>query len=656
MYQSTGGDSRLAAWCKSHTLTRDTPRLAVSGALLPLMSIQPSPEVVSVLAAFDARSDIFAVHTVATAIRRAVGDRASVPHEYERGVWAEWAAFMLKPREAPSGGTWGTHFQPWTSGTKDDGSPFYVPDLREADAESVAYWAERAKAAKHPVLVARYADLVWDTTTLVTKAKRGRDCINFARLAIDNYIAASGLDKGSAWLDTNANLGRALDLAISVRDADRTSAAVAANIEYYDRTSDDDKIGADCYLFDRLLPARGGPKLTEKQERQLVERFEAKIAVMVAPGSKWHAEPRVPQFAGRLLAAYYQRKGKAEDRARILRGIAEMYERLAKNGDALMGVVFLDKARQTYQEAGHREEAERVQREAQALGPKAETCMTLITVRSEIKMEDLEKYLAWMMEGGFDAAMERFASQFVPRQRDVLKWLEHKDSRFIAHKILPTTKMAHGHIVAHVDDDTADPDGTMVHETAKYMQLPYAVRLIEWSLARMIREGFTTTHAMDFIRKTPIIEEDRLGLVERGIEAHLRGDYVQAIHTLLPQIEHAIRTLVYRLGKPSNKAHRTGRGVMQFKNLNDLLARDEWLVLGEDGEDLRMYFLATLAHPKGANIRNEVAHGLWPERAFHKVVSERVLHVLFAVAGIRLEREPKTDDAGNPESPDTFEL
>ena len=105
----------------------------------------------------------------------------------------------------------------------------------------------------------------------------------------------------------------------------------------------------------------------------------------------------------------------------------------------------------------------------------------------------------------------------------------------------------------------------------------------------------------------------------------------------------------FLMGKPSNKAHRTGRGVMQFKNLNDLLQRAEWSIPGERGEDLRMYLLAMLAHPKGLNIRNAVAHGLLTDSEFDRALSERVLHVLFAVALIRLERI-SPPDSGEPAS------
>ena len=468
-------------------------------------------------------------------------------------------------------------------------------------------------------------------------------------MAIDNYIKASRLDDGSAWNDTHENLGRALELAISVNDATRTHDAVTANLEYVDRTSDDDKIGTYCYLFDRLLPAKRGPALTEAQELQLVERFESKFAAMIAPDSNWHAEPHGPQAVGGLLAAYYKRRGRLTDRTRVLRGIAETQERRATIGVPLMGVLFLDAARRTYQDAGLREEAERVQRQAQMLGPEAIKGMEATTAEVEVTHESRDQFLAEIMKGGLATAIVRFARCFVPRQSEIIKRMEERDRRFIAHKLFPMIKMRHGHIVAHMGDETGDPDGKMVHETANLLQ--FRGPWMAWTLQRLIREGFTTAQALKFVKRTPTFEEDRPLLVERGVEAHLRGDYVQAAHVLIPQIERAIRTGTFLSGKPSNTAHRTGRGVMQFKNLNDLLQREGWSVRGARGEDLRMYLMATLAHPKGMNIRNDVAHGLLTDSDFNLALSERILHVLFAVALIRPKPISPPDSGGGPPEP-----
>lgn len=609
------------------------------------MLLQPPPSLLAVLNEFDARTDTFKLHALSASLAAAIGDPKSMLPEHRGGGWAESAAFAFRTREVAGGGPWGTHFQPWMTGKDAEGNPYFVPDLREADSQSIVYWQYRARTAKHPVLVARYADLAWDTAKFVPGGKRD---IEFARLAVDSYIAASRLDDGTTWGDTRDNLGRALELAISVRDNARTTAAVAANIDYVERTSEDAKVGTYCYLFERLLPASKGPELEDDQEQQLVKQFEEKFDAMTKPESGWFANAHGPQSVGKLLAAYYQRNGRLSDRIRILREVAAAYERTAGQSEAIAAVYHLDSARRLYLEAGLREEAERVQRESQAKAPDAIKCMERISVVSEVKDEDRDRYLAEMTAGGLDAAMSRFAVNFVPRQSEIAKWMKEKDENFIAHKLAPMSKMAHGHIVAQLGDSDSDPDGVLVHETAERAQ--FSGPWISWVLAKMMGDGFNTSTAVEFIRKTPIFEDNRLGLVERGIEAHMRGDYVQAIHLLLPAIEQAIRAMAYLLGRASNKGHRTGRGVMQFKNLNDLLDKAEWAVPDKYGEDLRLYLLATLAHPKGMNIRNDVAHGLWPESAFHKVASERVLHVLFALAMVRLTKASDSPESGASDS------
>ena len=137
------------------------------------MSTKPPARVLDVLASFEALTKPFSGRELEWALRNAVEQSANASPEAKRSSWAEWVAFTLQTREVVSGGPWGTHFQPCMSGTNGDGSPFYTPDLREADGESIAYWSERAKSARHPTLVARYADLVWDATKCITHGEPG---------------------------------------------------------------------------------------------------------------------------------------------------------------------------------------------------------------------------------------------------------------------------------------------------------------------------------------------------------------------------------------------------------------------------------------------------------------------------------------------------
>jgi lysyl-tRNA synthetase class 1 len=611
------------------------------------MSLQTPSEIAAVLSAFDVRIDTFTVHDVERAVQNAVKDRNALSADARRGGWAEWAAFGFGVRDVPNGGPWGTHFQPSMSGNN-GGTAFYVPDLREADAETIAYWAGRAKSAKHPVLVARYADLVWDTTEFVTKAKRGRDGIDFARLAIDNYIAASVLDNGSAWGDTRFSLGRALELALRVKDTERIGAAVKASIDYVDRTAKDEKLGTYCYLFDNLLPAERGPALTDEQENSIIEMFESKLAEMTTPGGGWDVEPHGPRDVGIRLAAYYQRKGKAEERTRVLRTVAQAFERRSKIGEPMTGLMFLEDARKYYVEAGLKEEAERVQHEAEKMGPEAEKRLVRTSVKHEIPKAEVDKFLDGMMEGGMEDALRRLALNFIPDQGEIAKHMEEvaKEHPLYAMFFGRAKMLGHGRIEADVGDETGDPDGKMVHETRQHIQ--FHTYWIAWALDRMVRDGLAAAQFVGFLRPCLLFKEDRIPLIRRGVEAHFMGDYTQAIHLLIPQIERALVLVPPLAGKPSNKPHRTGRGVMQSKSLNDILAKDEWPVPGDGGENLRMYLLTALAHPKGLNIRNDVCHGLWSPSHFTRIASERVLHVLLAVSMLRPSRESERQVVSRP--------
>ena len=607
------------------------------------MTIQTPPEVTSALSAFASRIDAFKARDVERAVEKAIEDQNALTPEARRGWWAEWAAFGFSTHGAPGDGPWKTYFQPLMTATRQDGTMVCRPDLGQADADVLAYWGDRAKVAKHPVLVARYADLVWDVTEFVTQAKRGRDKFEFVLLAIDSYIAASRMDDGAAWGDTHGNLTRALQLALSIKDAVRIAEAVNANIEYVEKTADDDKIGTYCYLFDNLLPPGKGPELTGEQEREIIKMFEAKFAEMTTPGGQWDVDPHSPRDIGVRLAAYYHRKEKPEERMRVLCSVAQAFERRAKMGEPMTGMFFLADARSFYLDAGLQDEAERVQLEAQKMGPAAQEQLVPMTVKQEIPTADVDKFLDGLMEGGMDNALLRLTLQFIPDQTAIAKQAEEiaKDHPLFAIISGSAKMLGDGHIEADIGDDTGDPDGKMVYQTSRHIQLesPW----LAWAFGRMVSEGLCAAKFVEFVRKCALFSDDRLKLIRQGVEAHFMGDYAQAIHLLIPQIERSLVSVLPMAGKPSNKAHRSGRGVMQFKNLNDVLAKDEWTIPEESGEDLRMYLLTALAHPKGMNIRNDVCHGLWPTDHFTQVASERVLHVLLAVSMLR----PSDDEQPN---------
>jgi hypothetical protein len=106
----------------------------------------------------------------------------------------------------------GYFFRTDGTATRTDGTILHVPDFASVDASIIEHWELRASEAKHPVMKARYADLVWDFSRPAAQKKPG---IVFARTAIDSYLQAAdkGLFKASVY--GIQYLTRALQLANS---------------------------------------------------------------------------------------------------------------------------------------------------------------------------------------------------------------------------------------------------------------------------------------------------------------------------------------------------------------------------------------------------------------------------------------------------------
>jgi len=597
-------------------------------------------ETVAAIAEYDIRSDTFDVFKVDGAITRSV-DRETLDESQRQGYWAEFAAFRFHTRDTPDGGPWGTYFQPMMTCMREDGTLVCGPDIAGATSETIEYWAERAKSVKHSILAARYADLVWDFSKRV--AGNAPD-IEFARIAIDSYIDSLKMDAGEAWGDNRQNVERVLQLAMSIRDGDRIARAVDAIIDYSDRTSDDDKLGTYCYLFDLLILPKNTPPLEKEQREKIIECFETRFDEMTKPGS-YDADPHSPETIGLLLADYYNREGRNEDHNRTLVEIAKAHERRAGIGDAMGGMHFLDTARQFYVKAGEKDEAERVMRVAQELAPKVKGELKLHTVEFEITKSQKQEILDWIMADGLDKGLLKWAIRYIPCQADIKKQKEEQDKQFPLMAMFQPTLIGDEGITAKIDDIRSDSDGPMVFETSKYIQ--FFGLFISWGLDHLIQNGLDSQKFAEFIAQSPVFEKSRLPIIRRGIEAHINGDYIQAVHLVIPQIERALVGLIYKVGGSSMKPYRSGRGVMQSKSLNDALA-DE-LTRKALGEDLTIYFVATLSHPKGMNIRNLVCHGITETEFFTKDMSERVLHTLAALSLVRAT--PKSDIAED-ESPE----
>lgn len=214
-------------------------------------------------------------------------------------------------REASVGGT---TYGPVMGATRDDGTPFYSPDIAEADADTIAYWKRRRDEAKHPILRARYSDLVWDFSRVAANQKPD---VSFAKSAVDSYLEAAKLSY-KILVQPIHYLERALELAISIGDEERTQMVVDAMFALYERVAKPELAGSWPFLFDNLFDNKK-IALTEEQRKRIIQSLEDILRKSTDRSIPNAFNPWGAQAAAERLVGIYQKSGPREEIPRVIR-------------------------------------------------------------------------------------------------------------------------------------------------------------------------------------------------------------------------------------------------------------------------------------------------------------------------------------------------
>jgi hypothetical protein len=131
-------------------------------------------------------------------------------------------------------------------------------------------------------------------------------------------------------------------------------------------------------------------------------------------------------------------------------------------------------------------------------------------------------------------------------------------------------------------------------------------------------EHFIHLQDLEFIvRDNPFVLAGREPIFIRGLLAGLSGDFIVATHLLVPQVENSIRHLLYHYAGEQRTSKLTDDLTQPERDLNELLYRDD--VKRIMGEDLLFDLQSLLVEPGfGANLRNQLAHGLMDTDQFYQ--------------------------------------
>lgn len=559
---------------------------------------------------FDRSDAAFIVTDVQQALFRARRELRNLTEAETLGALAEVLAFALVGDSTDSG-PWGTWYSPQASGEDEDGKPIYFPDIADANADVIQHWRNRVAAVRHPVLRARYADLVWEMTSVITTQRRDH---LMARCAIDAYLSQAtypGLTNLRDRLDAAL---RAIDLGCQIGDRQRTVLVKDLLLTLHREAVETGK-GPWWLVYDRLMQDNS-VWLNNSERDALVESMEGLVVHFGDTSDPAKFNPNDLEAAAGRLIRYYTRLKRPDAVRRLHAAVACGFEHFAAKGDTMVASSVLQTAVNAYRDAGMSKDSKRLRVLMQEKIRQARTQMPSIVTEVKVPREELDNFCEAIVDEDLVSTFTRLATAFLPNklalQERVSETLKH--APLFAH--MPQTVMAHDHVAATVGSVQDDPHGRLLQQTA--VEFDLSDIWLEQALGKLFdTHELSPEHFVGWANRLGIFED--MSFLLEGVRAWFAGDLVKAVHVLVPQAECGLRGIVGQLGHPVTKAHPTVEGAGVALTMGDILySKESSEALGPD---LTLYFQALFADPRGMNLRNDVAHGLIKR---HQVTEHRV--------------------------------
>jgi hypothetical protein len=145
-----------------------------------------------------------------------------------------------------------------------------------------------------------------------------------------------------------------------------------------------------------------------------------------------------------------------------------------------------------------------------------------------------------------------------------------------------------------------------MREVAAHSRLSAVVSAIEPARHQLLSEhAYSLDEIFEALRDRPLIPAGHCGLWAKGIHAGLVGEYDVAAHILAPQMENALREVLRRHG---HIVYTTQNNFQRLLSLEDVLGHEASAKIFD--ENYIFVIDTALANRLGANLRNNIAHGL----------------------------------------------
>jgi hypothetical protein len=253
----------------------------------------------------------------------------------------------------------------------------------------------------------------------------------------------------------------------------------------------------------------------------------------------------------------------------------------------------------------------------------------------------------------FRTALERFANVAHPTNFEELK-KQHAESskQFIFPQLIGASSIDHtgktSDFLPPLGSGTAKDQAEAVlkhlYQQARMIQwrMPVVWRIDPARVAIMGEHAVRRADLMFLVLDNPFVPAGHEGIYLRGIQAGFHGDWLVAMHLLVPQLEQSIRHMLQQAGAITSGMR---DGIQAEKDLKQLMEMPEFeQMFGPNvGFDLRGLLIERFGH----NLRNKIAHGLLAEGGFYQVASVYLwwLTIHLCWRGFRLRLDAETPES-----------
>lgn len=461
-----------------------------------------------------------------------------------------------------------------------------------------------------PEFVARLGDILW-----IRRKKQ-----DLARRAAMAYVAsAERLFDPEHWTYSEERFRRALELALAVDAKGATVESVVASIT----TALERLEGTDPYYFSlRLASLLDSHNLGDRQ--RMAELLESRGLRGGQPDLEKHSRnSEYLEAAARL----WRKVGDKESESRCLRNAAEEMANHAEGfhsqGPGARGAaphwmkVAIKLMRQV-----HGEEARVAEMHHLMLAWEEESMQDMVSFSHKTEIpQELVQAMSEVVSGSFPISVAKLATAFNVVSMSELRVFAEQEVKSPLFALLPPAFLrADGKLDERVEGIPLHgpvPEATMrklMHHTAR---ICWQVRAGMIDLAIGAIQRAYAQEEMDLrwlVVRSKFIPEDRRGIFKRGLEAGFRADLELAMHLLVPQVENSLRHLLRQVGEITSRldADDTEDEHLLSRLLDNAKLAE---IIGEDTVfDLR----GLLNERPGANLRNELAHGMVNDYRLHQ--------------------------------------